>query len=513
MPSSRSLWSAAVATAISLPALAAGPTPWNLELARGRTARTTVTVANRCHATHAFEVAGDPAAPWIAFPEAASVSPAPGASLTVPATVDTRALDPGEHRATISVRCLDCESEPLCSQNRDVFDARLKVLWSEEDLASWGPEAVFPGEFLAILAEGTERSRIEKAAGVRWEGSFDLPTIRTTVVRLRTTSSGRAAGEVVRILQKDAGVRLAQPNFLYRTEQESREDPYRQRQYALDLLGLPGISARATGRGVLVAVLDSFVQTRHPDLPGAVAGSADFFTRGVLAAGETHGSAMTGIIAAKAHNGIGIAGIAPDASVLAIRVCGSLSPGAHEVCSTEALARGIDYAIAKSARVANMSLAGTYDALVARVAYKAVDSGIVLVAATGNEGLSSVQFPAALPPVIAVNAIDANDRSYESGNYGSRVDVVAPGVDIFTLAAPSGFGPTTGTSPAAAEVSGVVALLLELKPGLTPEEVRTLLKETARPLESAGRRERLGAGAVDACRAASKLTGNALRCR
>src|SRR5262249_20879520 len=144
--------------------------------------------------------------------------------------------------------------------------------------------------------------------------------------------------------------------------------------------------------------------------------------------------------------------------------------------------------------------------------YKAVERGIVLVAATGNDRLSSVQFPAALPPVIAVNAIDERDRPYESGNFGRRVDVAAPGVAIFTLAAPQGFGPITGTSPAAAAVSGVVALLLELQPRLTPEEVRTLLKETARPIASGGE-ERLGAGAVDACRAAAKLTGDALRCR
>ena len=112
--------------------------------------------------------------------------------------------------------------------------------------------------------------------------------------------------------------------------------------------------------------------------------------------------------------------------------------------------------------------------------------------------------------MVARFAIDARDRPYESGNYSSRVDVAAPGVEIFTLAG-QGFGPTTGTSPAAAAVSGVVALLLELRPGLTPEEVRTLLKETARPL-GAGE-GRLGAGAVDACRAASKLTGGSLHCR
>jgi subtilisin family serine protease len=412
----------------------------------------------------------------------------------------------------VTVRCLDCAAEPLCSQNRDVFDARLKVLWSDEDLASFRPEAVFPGEFLAVLDASADRRRLEKETGIKIEGSFELPTIGLTVARLRASDTARSAGDVVRTLQKSPAVRLAQPNFLYKTEQEGRDDPYRDRQYALDLLEVPPVAARAGGKGVKVAVLDSFVNAKHPDLPGAIAESADFFTRGGVPASETHGSAMTGIIGARAHNGIGIAGIAPDSSVLAVRVCGSLKLGAHEVCSSDSLARGLDFSIEKRARIVNMSLAGSYDPLVARLVYKAAASGIVLVAATGNDRLNSVQFPAALPPVVAVNAIDARDRPYESGNYGSRVDVAAPGVEIFTLGAQEGFGPTTGTSPAAAAVSGVVALLLELRPSLTPEEVRTLLKETARPLESGGG-ERLGAGAVDACRAASKLTGEALRCR
>ena len=501
---------AAALWALASFSLAAEATVWNLELARGKTARTTVTVVNRCHASHTFDVIGDPQAPWLSFAGAEPVSPAPGGTRTVAGLVDARELDPGEHRATVTVRCLDCGAEPACTQNRDFFDARLKVLWSDEDLHSWRPEDLFPGEVLAILDTGADRRRIEKDTGLRIESSFDLPSIGAAVVHFRASDPARDVADVVGSLQKNPAVRLAQPDFLYRTAQEGRDDPYRDRQYGLDMLGVSRLSSRTTGRGVMVAVLDSFVNGRHPDLRGSVGQTADFFARGALPASETHGSAMAGIIGAKAHNGIGIAGIAPDATLLAIRVCGSLTPGAHEVCSSDALARGIDLAIARRARVVNMSLAGSYDPLVARLVYKAVESGIVLVAATGNDGLSTVQFPAGLPSVIAVNAVDGRDRPYDRGNYGSRVDVAAPGVEIFTLVAPQGFGPTTGTSPAAAEVSGVVALLLELHPRLSPAEARTLLRDTARPL---GPAERFGAGVVDACRAAAKLTANAALCR
>jgi subtilisin family serine protease len=196
-----------------------------------------------------------------------------------------------------------------------------------------------------------------------------------------------------------------------------------------------------------------------------------------------------------------------------VRVCGSLSERAHEICSSDAIARGLDLAIARKARVVSMSLAGPYDPLVARLVYRASEGGIVLVAATGNDGLATVKYPAALEPVLAVTAIDREERLYEKANRGARVDLAAPGVDVFTLASPQLFGPTTGTSPAAAQVSGVVALLLQLRPDFSPAQVRQLLEETARDLGPPGRDEQFGSGAVDVCRAVSKLTSDPTPCR
>ncbi|MDQ2980394.1 MAG: S8 family serine peptidase [Acidobacteriota bacterium] len=499
--------------ATAAPISAAPATPWNLELARGRTAPTTVTVVNRCRAVHAFEVTGDPKAPWLSFPGPTTVSPPPGGGLTVNAIVDARALDPGDHHAAVAARCLDCGSEPLCSQNRDLFDARLKVLWSEEDLRSFEPSELFPGEVLAVLEAGADRRKIEKQFSLRSEGSFELPTIGATIVRFRTAGPERPLAAALGALQKDPGVRLAQPNFLYRVEQRSTNDPFRDRQYALDSLGVSRVHDKTTGRGVTVAVLDSFVNPKHPDLPGALAESADFFSKAPPVLAEGHGVAMTGIIAARANNGVGIAGVAPDTTVLSVRVCGSPSERAHEICSSDAIARGLDLAVARKARVVSMSLAGPYDPLVARLVYRASEGGTVLVAATGNDGLATVKYPAAYEPVLAVTAIDRQDHLYEKANRGARVDLAAPGVDVFSLASPQLFGPTTGTSPAAAQVSGVVALLLQLRPDFSPAQVRQLLEETARDLGPPGRDEQFGSGAVDACRAVSKLTGDPTPCR
>ncbi|HEY6146423.1 MAG TPA: S8 family serine peptidase, partial [Thermoanaerobaculia bacterium] len=115
-------------------------------------------------------------------------------------------------------------------------------------------------------------------------------------------------------------------------------------------------------------------------------------------------------------------------------------------------------------------------------------------------------------PVLAVTAIDRDDRLYARANQGARVDLAAPGVGIFTLA-PSDVEKTTGTSPAAAHVSGAAALLLQLRPDLAPAPLRRLLEETARDLGAPGRDDQFGHGAIDLCRAIAKLTGGESPCR
>jgi len=251
-----------------VPAPAAAPV-WNLELARGRTAKTTVTVLNRCLAPHSFETSVEPAGGFLSFPDATSPAIPPGKSVPVAAVVDARSLDPGEHREIVTVRCADCGSEPACAQNRDVFDARLKVLWSEEDLRRLTQEDAFPSEVVVVVdpaADAKALRQLEKRLSLETETSFDLPSIGRTVRVLRIAPGGAASAgpvEAVGALQKDPAVRLAQPNFRYRVDAEPAADPYRKQQWALDRLGAEKIHERATGRGVTVAILDSFVNAKH----------------------------------------------------------------------------------------------------------------------------------------------------------------------------------------------------------------------------------------------------------
>jgi subtilisin family serine protease len=159
--------------------------------------------------------------------------------------------------------------------------------------------------------------------------------------------------------------------------------------------------------------------------------------------------------------------------------------------------------VKQGAQVINMSFAGPRDPLLEQAIRGLKDKGIILIAAAGNAGPKSPPlFPAADPNVIAVSATDVDDRTYKNGNRGKHVAIAAPGVDILVPAPEGGYQLTTGTSVAAAHISGVVAMLLERNSRLTPAEVRGILATSARKLPQS--RNEVGAGLVDPVQALAK---------
>jgi subtilisin family serine protease len=146
-----------------------------------------------------------------------------------------------------------------------------------------------------------------------------------------------------------------------------------------------------------------------------------------------------------------------------------------------------------------MSFAGPHDPAIQRLLAAARAKGVVLIAAAGNAGPSSPPlFPAADPNVIAVTATDSEDRLFSASNRGRHIAIAAPGVDILVPAPGASYQIQSGTSFAAAHVSGVAALLLERRPDLTPDAVRKILISTARDLGPRGRDDQFGAGLADA---------------
>lgn len=237
----------------------------------------------------------------------------------------------------------------------------------------------------------------------------------------------------------------------------------------------------------------------HHRLHTFVAGGEQSFSQ------DRHGTAVAGIIAARANNQIGIVGIAPEADILALKACWQRASASRQaLCSSWTLAKAVDFAILAGAQVLNFSLAGPPDPLLARLLGRAAAQGITVVAAA-RESASGPGFPAALDTVIAVISSDATGQVRLPANVMHPPPLIAPGIEILTTVPRRAYDFVSGSSLAAAHVSGIVALLLEWQPTLSPARLHTLLQSTARPVHAPAGTSRTTVGFVDACAALRKL--------
>jgi subtilisin family serine protease len=318
--------------------------------------------------------------------------------------------------------------------------------------------------------------------------------IGTALVRLHV-GGRRSVPSVVEALQNQRIVTSAQPNYLFALQQTIgtmtttvKGDPA---QYVLAKLQVERAQQIATGANVLVAVIDSEIDTRDPDLSGSVVNSFDAL--GGEDQAQLHGTEMAGAIASHGK----LLGIAPGVELLAARAFDDRSNG-----TSFAIYKSLQWAADNGARIVNMSFAGPQDALLQRMLAAAAAKGIVLIAAAGNAGPSSPPlYPAADPSVIAVTATDDDDHLFKMTNRGPYIAVAAPGVDILALAPDDAVQLTTGTSIAAAHVTGIASLLLQHDPLLKPADIRGILVRTGMPLEILGPHAGFDPGLVNAYRA------------
>ena len=215
----------------------------------------------------------------------------------------------------------------------------------------------------------------------------------------------------------------------------------------------------ATGKGVTVAVIDSEIDRAHPELAKSIA--EHFDAVGKPDEPHLHGTGMAGAIVSQDR----LIGVAPGARTLAVHAFSTGATQQSPQATTQSIVAGIEWALSKGARIINMSFAGPQDPILAQHLKKASEKGAILIAAVGNAGPKSPPlYPAADPRVIGVTAIDENDQLYKGSVLGAQVAVAAPGVDVMVPAPAGAYQLTTGTSVAAAHVSGVAALLLEKHP-------------------------------------------------
>nr|WP_243415131.1 S8 family serine peptidase [Altererythrobacter segetis] len=318
--------------------------------------------------------------------------------------------------------------------------------------AHYRPNSSYSGDYGDAAGQAARRRsarRIAERYGVELREGWPMPLLGVDCY-LMVVPPGKALDRVIAAVAKEPGVAWAQRTTAYAISGKmgAADDPLYSAQPTAGEWKLRELQRSATGRGVKIAIVDSRVDVSHPDLAGQFV-SDENFIGGSPGRPEAHGTHVAGLIGAKAGNGIGMAGVAPGARLMALRACRELEGGRTTVCNSLALAQALQFAIQHQANVINLSLSGPRDELLGRLLGIALSRNIAVVAAY-DQAQPDGGFPASMRGVLPV--ADEALPSLPSGVYG------APGRDLPTTEPGGGWGLVNGTSYAVAQVSGLVAL-------------------------------------------------------
>lgn len=358
------------------------------------------------------------------------------------------------------------------------------------------PDANYSGGYVNGAGHSARRRIAEQLArehGLRLLNDWPMPVLGVDCYVMAVPADA-SPERVADALSHDTRVEWAQPMRVFHGM--GREDPLYAAQPAAKLWHIDEIHRVATGRNVRVAVIDSGVEERHPDLAGQIE-LTENFVDGNPYVPENHGTAVAGVIAAQAGNGIGIAGIAPGARVMALRACWQAPVQAQRqttLCSSFTLGKAINFAITNGADIINLSLTGPPDRLVQRLLETAMQRGITVIGAADPHEAGG-GFPASCHGVLAV-------AEQESNSTAGGV-LRAPGRDIPTTAPGARWNLVSGSSYATAHVAGLIALLQELQK--SPRLVRIKADAHAGPGSTLATSDRIGT--IDACATIARAAG------
>jgi len=359
--------------------------------------------------------------------------------------------------------------------------------------AHYRPDGSYFGGYRTPFGRGARRRVADELAGrfrLQIVDSWPMPALGVDCFVMAAPAAA-ALGHLVDDIAKDPRVESIQRMNLFHAL--SGDDPLYPLQPTAKAWHLRELQRVATGKNVRVAEIDSGVELDHPDLRGRIMITRNFVDARASVA-ETHGTAVAGIIGARAHDGVGIAGVAPEVELMALRACWQLPSDQNAaVCSSFTLAKALQFALDNHARVINLSLGGPQDRLLERLLNVAESRGIVIVAAA-DPAFADGGFPASFHGAVAVAPDDAHDLGAST--------VLAPGRDVPATLPGKRWGLVSGSSFAAAEVTGLVALLLDVAPDQDPQRIREDLNASE---TSAPRRRR--DATIDACAAIAKAGG------
>jgi hypothetical protein len=352
-----------------------------------------------------------------------------------------------------------CAAGPAAAQGgpAEIRETRQILVFLRMPPEHFRPGAAYGGYQAgeAKVARMRVAGRLARLHGLVLVSDWSMPLLGVDCF-VMAVPEGISPEEAAARLSKEAAVAWSQAMHLFEGQAPAGpyNDPLFDAQPAAGAWALADLHRLSTGRNVRVAVVDSGVDRSHPDLVGAVAVAENFARR--PRAAEQHGTGVAAVIAARKNNGAGIVGVAPQARVLAFRACWE-DGRARTSCDSLSLAQALSAAIERKAQVVNMSLSGPQDMLLSKLIDIAVQRGAVVVAAYDG-GRPDGGFPASHPGVVAVS--DARPPG------AARIVWVAPGRDVPTAQPGGRWLLVSGSSYAAAHVSGLYALLRARTPAL-----------------------------------------------
>ena len=284
---------------------------------------------------------------------------------------------------------------------------------------------------------------------------------------------------LVALLNADARVESAQllQQFQTRTsEAGGYNDPYAKMQYGLEILDITAAHRQTQGAGIRIAIVDSHADVDHEDLQGRIH-TIEVFSSSGETVDANHGTAVASVIGARSNNAVGIVGVAPEATLDVFVSCWHATDDDAVVCDSFSLSKALDRVLDDPPHILNLSLTGPRDMLVRRLLERVIAAGVIVVAASPSVSEPANEFPASMTGVIgigrSIRAAGMDDSAASAVN-----DLFAPGDQIMVAIPDDQYDFRSGSSLAAAHVSGVIALLLSVAPDQSVSSVHEILLQS-----------------------------------